>query len=195
MFCTGTPRTGHNCPGLDHLPRPAGSALHDEAQDVFGICAMRPGCWLMVSLLCTRTLRSFSAVLFFSWLIISQSILLSEVILLHVQDITFPFKHCEIPVDPYLQPPEVPGNSPTTMCSFHNLPRVSPDPSSRSLMRKLNSASLSTGPWGAPRVTGLQMGYMPLTTALWSQHFTQISSYLTIHLSHPYSISLSVRML
>lgn len=128
----------HNSTGLDHLPGPAGNALHNEAQDGFGIFAMRLGCWLMVSLLCTRTLRSFSAELFSIWLIVSQSILLSEVILLHVQDITLPLKHCEISVDTYLQPPEVPLNGTTTMCCFHNFPRVSSDPSCRLLMRKLN---------------------------------------------------------
>lgn len=72
MFCTGTPRTGHSSPGLDHLPGPVGNALRNAAQDVFGIFGMRPHCWLTVSLLCTRTLRPFSAELFSSGLIISD---------------------------------------------------------------------------------------------------------------------------
>lgn len=117
MFCTGTPRTGHSSPGLDHLPGPAGNALHNAAQDVFGIFGMRPHCWLTASLLCTRTLRPFSAELFSSGLIIFRFILLSEVIPLHVQDVTFLFKHCEIPVDPYLQPHGVPLNGTTAVCS------------------------------------------------------------------------------
>lgn len=117
MFSTGTPRSRHSSAGLDHLLGPAGNALHNEAQDVSGIFAMRPCCGLRVSLLCTRTSGSFSAELFSSWLTIFQSILLSEVTLLHIQDIPFPFRHCEIAVDLYLQPSEVPLNGTTAMCS------------------------------------------------------------------------------
>lgn len=70
------PRTGHSAPDLSHqcwterkyhFPQPSGSIPSNAAQNTFGCLCCKVHCWVMVNLLSTRSPRTFSADLLYSW--------------------------------------------------------------------------------------------------------------------------------
>ena len=82
--------------------------------------------------------------------------------------------------------------TPPSFVSSANLLRVHSVPLSRSLMKMSDSTSPSIDPW---LVTGLQLDFMVLITICYVWQFSQFSVHLAVHLTSPYLISLSMRML
>lgn len=80
LSCTEEFRTGHSTPDLSHqcwaerkyhLPQPASNIPPNAAQNAVGFLCCKMNCWVMVSL-STRTPRTFSAELLYSWLVPSM---------------------------------------------------------------------------------------------------------------------------
>ena len=135
--------------------------------------AARAHCWLMVNLsstssprsLCTELLSSRSAPslywcmgLFFPRCRTLHLPLLNLIRFLSAQLSSLSSSHWMA-----AQPSGV-STTPPSLVSSANLLRVHSNPSSRSLMKKLNKIGPSTDPWGSPLLTGLQLDSAPLMT-------------------------------
>lgn len=127
-----------------------------------------------------------------------QPALMLGVIPLQQQDLALPLVELhEIHLCPILQPIKTPLNGSTPiLCINHlassvNLLRVQPVPSSKSLIKTLNSICPSIHPWDTLVVSGLQLGFVQLIPTFElgsSASFQPIS--LLIHLTLTSSVCL-----
>lgn len=128
----------------------------------------------------------------------TQPVLVHGVIPFHVQDFIFPFVALHaVPACILFRPVEV-GHSEwqtstpvyqalsPVLYHLQTCGRVHPVPSSRSLMKVLNTYSPSMKPGAIPLVTGLQLHLMPLITRFSANLFSQFSVQLTVCLCSPY---------
>lgn len=136
----------------------------------------------------------------------TQRVLVHGIIPFHVKDFALPFTELdEGLVCPFLLPVKVllNGNTPTWCIGCYSqiyiISRLAEGalclPLSRSLMNMFSSIGPSTYPWSTPLVNILQEDFVLLITTLSAWQFSQFSHHLTVHLSNPYFISLSIRML
>lgn len=145
----------------------------------------------MFSLLSTRIPGSFPAVVLPSWL----PPRVHEVIPLHRQDFAFSLVDLhQIALGPIFQPGNTSLSHPSKFCITCEHAECVSIPSSRSLMKILTYIGPSVDPWGTSLVTEFQLDIVLLIRTLWGHPFHQFSATLTVHLSTPYFISLSMRM-
>lgn len=147
--------------------------------------------------------RSFSAELYWSWSAPSVYWCLGLFLPRFRTYFAFPIVELpEVPVRPFLWPVEVPLND-TTLAYQPLLPVWHYQQTlwvcilSHDLChwgRWSKNIILGTNPGDRKLATGLQLNFVLITT-LWAWQFRQFSVHLTVHVSSPYFITLSMRML
>lgn len=122
-----------------------------------------------------------------------------------LQDFEIPFFELrEISVSPFLQSVEVPLDGSKTLWrishfpvlnQYKNLLRVHSVPSSRSLLKKLNSIGPTSKFWGTSLVTGLQPDFVSLIITLQAWSFRLFLIHFTVNFYiHLYFASFSMIM-
>lgn len=166
---------------------------------LLAFCDMRMYRLLSVSLLSTRTPRSFSAICFPA----VQHPACTGTYSSQVQDLALP--PSELHEIPHGSAPQLDKSIWMTshssgVASSHSfipsgkLLNVHSVQRFRSFMNLLNGTGPTIEPWGISLMTCLQMNLMLLITTPWAQLFSSFSVYITIHLSNLQVVSLSVMM-
>lgn len=160
----------HQCwiEGKDHLPRPVGNTLPNEAQDTVSLLCINDTLLTHVQLGAHQGLQVVFCKTAFQ-LGGHQQMLVPGVVPPQEQDFAFLLVEChEVPVSPF--------------CNLL-----------RSLWLAASHYGLSSTP-PKPLVTGLQLDFVPLTTPLWAQLFNLFSIHLTVCSVSPYINSLYLRI-
>ena len=165
---------------------------------------VRTRCWLPVSLLATRTPRSFTAKLLLSWPIPSLSCCLG-LSLPRSRTLNFPLLNftrflsahfSSMPRSLWMaEYTSAVSDTPPGFVLSANLLSVHYAPTLRPLMKMLNSSGPSIKPWGTLLVTGIQLDLVLWITELWAWQFSHFPVHLTVHLSNLYFIILPARIL
>ena len=205
--CTGEPRPGHSTQMCLTNAEQRGGIISlnllvrlilMEPRRLLSFFATSVHCWLMVHLLSTKILGSFSVSFLPSnwaqacvgaWAYFSMGPGVCSFPLLN--SMRFPSAHFSSLLRSLwmeAQPSGVSATPPSFVLSA-DFPRVLSASGSSSLT-KIHGTGPSIDIWGTPLMPGLQLDFGPLTTALWAPQFIQCSTHLTIHLSSWYFTSL-----
>jgi len=188
--------------GQNHLPRPAGHASLDAAQDTVG----RLGCECTLVAHVKFFIYQYPQILLLRAALnpfISHPVLIVETAPTQMRDLALGLvEPHEVHMGPLLKLVQVPLDgilsfwcvSCTTQLGVTCKLAEGALDLAKSLMKTLNGTGPSTDPCGTPLVTGIHLDIEPLITTLWLRPSNQFLSHQTVHPSNPYFSSLERRM-